>query len=185
MKRTPSRQRRQRPEKPAKPSPDFLLYAHATKRWAKKVRGKTCHRGRDREGCGRHIPDGQETPAPRGELTAGAFRDYYRTCAAVVKAFDANRVMSDLRADDFEALRAGLAKGRNPTTPSCEVQRIGSVCAQPLCSPCRNSPRYAITRCREPRPALPRRSLEVVLDGLSKVIRGPKALTPPESPPAR
>jgi hypothetical protein len=30
-----------KPVKPAKPRPDFSLYAYATKKWARTIRGKT------------------------------------------------------------------------------------------------------------------------------------------------
>jgi len=36
----PAPTRSRRPDKPKKPYPDFPLFPHATKRWAKKIRGK-------------------------------------------------------------------------------------------------------------------------------------------------
>src|SRR5262245_10604768 len=36
----PASARSRRPKKPKKPYPDFPLFPHATKRWAKKIRGK-------------------------------------------------------------------------------------------------------------------------------------------------
>jgi len=62
-----------------------------------------------------------------GELSERSFGDYLRTCELVVNGFSGDRLVTDLRADDFATLRNSLAESRNPTTLSNEINRIRGV----------------------------------------------------------
>jgi integrase len=66
----------------------------------------------------------KEDQAEAGDITRQTFLDYHRTCKAIVDAFGRNRLVEDLAADDFEALRASFAKRCNPNTLGNEVQRV-------------------------------------------------------------
>jgi integrase len=141
--------------KPAKPYSEFPLFPHATRRWAKKIRGKlhyfgpwadpdaavakylhqkdALHAGRvprpEKEGvtirdlCNRFLT-AKEQQQNAGDITARTFADYYTTCATLIAAFGKQRLVDDLAADDFETLRADLAKTRNPNTLGNEIQRV-------------------------------------------------------------
>src|SRR3990172_2238301 len=45
-----------------------------------------------------------------GDIKPKTFGDYHATCKMVVLSFGKNRLVDDLAAEDFEALRASLAK---------------------------------------------------------------------------
>ena len=59
-----------------------------------------------------------------GELTPRTFWDYHRNCGRVVDVFGRNRLVVDLAADDFERLRATIAKSNGPARLGVEIQRI-------------------------------------------------------------
>lgn len=141
--------------KPEKPYEGFPLFAHATGRWAKKIRGKLHYFGpwSDPDGalakyldrrddlyagrtprvsgdgltirglCNRFLTV-KEQQRDAGDIRPRSFADYFTTCKLIVEAFGKTRLVEDLAADDFEAMRASLAKNRNPNTLGNEVQRV-------------------------------------------------------------
>ena len=62
-----------------------------------------------------------------GELVPRTFQDYHQTCGLIVSAFGRDRLVTDLAADDFEKLRAAVAKRNGPTRLGNEVQRIRTI----------------------------------------------------------
>lgn len=141
--------------KPQKPRPDFPLFPHATKRWAKKIRGKLHYFGSWADGADSALQKyldqkddlhaGRTPRTPSNELTIRelvnrfltskrrqvdanelaerTFLDYHRTCRGLGDTFRLDRLVEDLGADDFERLRAGIAKTRGPAALGVEITR--------------------------------------------------------------
>ena len=137
-------------KKPKKPYPDFPLFPHATKRWAKKIRGRTHYFGpwsdpqaaaakyldqRDdlqagrmprltpADTCGVTMRDlanrfltSKKIRVDSDDLSQRMFNDYFGICERLLDEFGRNRLVSDLRSEDFEKLRAKFAKGVAATT---------------------------------------------------------------------
>jgi integrase len=59
-----------------------------------------------------------------GELTRASFDDYKATCALLIKAFGSDRLVSDLRPDDFLGLRKRMSKKWGPVTLAGEIGRV-------------------------------------------------------------
>ena len=141
--------------RPRKPYPEFPLFPHATRRWAKKIRGKLVyfgpwddpdaalkkyleqkddlHSGRTPrvQGEGLTLRDlanqflnSKRLLVDTGELTPRSWRDYHNACERVLGVFGKTRLVTDLRADDFDKLKAHLAKTGSPITVGNEINRI-------------------------------------------------------------
>ncbi len=124
-----------------RPYPDFPLYQHRSGQWAKKIRQKTHYFGADADAALRKYLEQRDdlqagrTPRVQGdgltvrdlcnrfltqkksmvdseELSPRTFSDYYATCERICDSFGKTRLVSDLATDDFERLRAGVAKTR-------------------------------------------------------------------------
>ena len=128
-------------DKPAKPYPAYPLFPHATKRWAKKIRGETHYFGPwdDPDGALQKYLDTKDdlhagrTPRPdvdaltvkalanefinhkngalaTGELSIHTWNDYKRICDLIVSSFGKQRLVADLRPDDFAVMRNTMAE---------------------------------------------------------------------------
>jgi integrase len=68
-----------------------------------------------------------ELKRDNGEIQPRTYDQMYDTCARIIAAFGKNRLVTDLRPDDFRQLRKELARKRGPVTLGIEIQRIRSV----------------------------------------------------------
>ena len=84
-----------------------------------------------RDLCNRFLT-AKEQQRDAGDITTRSFADYFATCKRLVESFGANRLVDDLAADDFEALRASLAKQYGVHRLGNEVQRTRVVCKYAL-----------------------------------------------------
>lgn len=62
-----------------------------------------------------------------GELAWGTFGDQYKTCKRVLTVFGGGRLVEDLAADDFETLRAQIAKTYSKLSRKVEIKRVRSI----------------------------------------------------------
>jgi integrase len=59
-----------------------------------------------------------------GELSPASFRDYYDTCELLINQFGKERLVSDLRPDDFRTFRAKLAERLGVVSLKNEINRV-------------------------------------------------------------
>ncbi len=139
-----------------KDPPAFPLWLHASGQWAKKIRGRTFYFGSDPEpALKRYLAEREDLEAGRtpkllpgglsikelcnrflyskkllmdsGELAPKTWRDYLDVCERLAKHLGKETDVATLRAEDFERLRARLAKGVGFVTLGNRIQRIRTV----------------------------------------------------------
>lgn len=136
----------------AKKPEKFPLRFHHTGQWTKNIRGKQYYFGKDKDAALREYvrirddleagrqpqqatADGltimelcnQYLTARRrdvesGELSSRTWGDYHKTCERILKKFDGNRRVDDLKPEDFGQLRASVAKKYGPISVGKVVQ---------------------------------------------------------------
>jgi integrase len=74
-----------------------------------------------------HFLTAKEQQRDAGDITPRSFADYFATCKTLAEAFGKTRLVDDLAADDFQALRAGFAKRYGVHRLGNEVQRTRTV----------------------------------------------------------
>jgi len=62
-----------------------------------------------------------------GDIVPRTFQDYKKVCERIAESIDRHRLVSNLHSQDFERLRAKLAKTRGPTALTNDITRIRTV----------------------------------------------------------
>ncbi len=146
MKQSSVSRSKRKSEKPEKPYPGFPLYSHATKRWAKRIRGKIHYFGpwNNPEAALEkfnhewpYLSEGRTPPPVRedgltvadlcnhfltakkesvqiGELAQSTFKNYFGVCKQIIVVLGRERLVEDLRVEDFQKLRLSFAKTHGP-----------------------------------------------------------------------
>ena len=74
-----------------------------------------------------HFATAKEQQREAGEIAKCTFNEYFATCKFLVQSFGRNRLVGDLAADDFQALRANLARRYGVYKLSKEIQMIRTI----------------------------------------------------------
>jgi integrase len=73
--------------------------------------------------CGRFLTT-KKRMLDAGELSARSFDEYTAICQRIIRAFGKGRLVADLRPEDFEKLRATMAKTWGPVRLGNEINRV-------------------------------------------------------------
>lgn len=141
-------------EKPEKPSPDFPLFPHASRKWAKKIRGQVKYFGRwdDPDGALAEYQDylakqqaddakimgvslsleravnlflsAKEDAKDRGEIQPRSFEEYHRSCTRFAKFIGRHQLAGSLTPTQFAEYKQDRAKTCNLVAVGNEVTRI-------------------------------------------------------------
>jgi hypothetical protein len=76
--------------------------------------------------CGKFLTT-KKRMVDTGELSTRSFADYTATCKRLLAAFGKRRPVADLRPDDFERLRAAVARKWGPVRLGNEINRVRTV----------------------------------------------------------
>ncbi len=71
--------------------------------------------------------ESKEDQLNAGDLSPRTFRDYYKTCEGLITEFRSERLVTDLRPDDFRQFRAKLAKRFGVVSLKNEINRVSIV----------------------------------------------------------
>ena len=74
-----------------------------------------------------HFLTAKQARVDSGEILSQTWDEYHATCKLIEQAFGLDRFVDDLRVEDFQQLRASMAKKWGPARLANQIQRVRSV----------------------------------------------------------